>query len=24
VTIDGMQPVEEVNKQIEACLNSVA
>ena len=23
VTIDGMQPVEEVNKQIEACLNSV-
>ena len=24
VTIDGMQSVEEVNKQIEACLNSVA
>jgi adenylate kinase len=24
VTIDGMQPVGEVNKQIEACLNSVA
>jgi len=24
VTIEGMQPVEEVNKQIEACLNSVA
>jgi adenylate kinase len=24
VTIDGMQPVEEVNKQIEACLNSGA
>ena len=24
VTIDGMRPVEEVNKQIEACLNSVA
>ena len=24
VTIDGMQPVEEVSKQIEACLNSVA
>lgn len=24
VTIDGMQAVEEVNKQIEACLNSVA
>jgi len=24
VTIDGMQPVEKVNKQIEACLNSVA
>jgi adenylate kinase len=24
VTINGMQPVEEVNKQIEACLNSVA
>jgi len=24
VSIDGMQPVEEVSNQIEACLNSVA